>query len=178
MPIGVAQFNRVKNMKVIQTIAFLVLSAVSTSGFAVHEPIVHRDYMALPFPQLHIEVSGETNPLKKINKEVDGKEIVLAGWFTKTWMDTENNNSYNWVLANTPTICEHTGIPLPTQVVLIENPRGLPLIASEEQPFYAFGKIRVEQTIDHIYTSTYTMELHDVIPYDVSQHKTAQHTSH
>ncbi len=164
-------------MKVIQTIAFLALSAISSSSFASYESVSHNDYQALPFPQLHVESAGETNPLKKINKDIDGKEIVLAGWFTKTWMDAENNDSYNWVFANIPTICEHTGIPMPTQVILVENPKNIKLVASEDQPFYAFGKIRVEQTIDHIYTSTYTLELHDVIPYDASQHKSESNKS-
>ncbi len=164
-------------MKVIQTIAFLALSAISSASFAAYKPVNHQNYLPLPFPQLHAEKKGETNPLKKINTEIDGKEIVLAGWFSKTWMDTENNDSHNWVFANIPSICEHTGIPLPTQVVLIDNPKNIKLVANEEQPFYAFGKIRVEQTIDHIYTSTYTLELHDVLPYDATQHKTPQNSA-
>lgn len=139
----------------------IIITLCSIMSFGV---LANNQYSPVIWNDLKID-----NPLVKdvfvnVNREINNNKVVIPAYIVKSWMKDQDDNPILFLSAQ-PYVCEHSAIPYANQMIKLKNINGLELSSDNAIPVYAFGEINIEKNIAGLFSSAYTMKLHDVIPY-------------
>ncbi len=95
--------------------------------------------------------------------ELNGQRIALAGYMTP--FNVEDGMTRTFLLVPYVGACIHVPAPPPNQIVLVEAPEPVQVLAMWE-PFKAVGSLRVETIDTGLAEVGYTMALERIDPYD------------
>ena len=97
--------------------------------------------------------------------DLNGQRISLAGYMTP--FNVEDGMTRTFLLVPYVGACIHVPAPPPNQIVLVEAPEPVEVLAMWE-PFQAIGSLRVETVDTGLAEVGYTMALERIAPYDAS----------
>mgnify|MGYP002333762405 CR=1 FL=1 len=139
----------------------LPLILLSCSAFAA---INHDIYAPVAWQELKVENPEIKDVFVNVNSHVEQQDVVIPAFVVKSWMKTDENQPI-YFLSTQPYVCEHSQPPYANQMIKIDNIPNLPLSADNAIPVYAFGNISIDANKADMFSSAYTIELHDILPY-------------
>lgn len=139
----------------------LLLQMISLPSWAV---VDHDAYESLIWNSLKVDKPGVKNVFTEVNDGVDTHNIVIPAYIVKSWMKDDQEQPVFFLSAQ-PYVCEHSAIPYANQMVKIVNAKRLEIEADNGIPVYAFGNITIEENRAGLFSSAYTIDLHDIVPY-------------
>lgn len=148
-------------MKPYLLLALLILpfSSLAEVDHNLYDPVMWQD--------LKIENPAVKDVFINVQHDVDQQDIVIPAFIVKSWMQTKDNQPVYFLSAQ-PYVCEHSQIPYANQMIKIINQENIELTADNATPVYAFGNISVDANKAGLFSSAYTIELHDIQPYPAS----------
>ncbi len=143
--------------------SYLLLALLTLPFFSLAE-VDHNLYVPIVWQHLKIENPVVKDVFVNVQRDVDQKNIVLPAYIVKSWMKTQYNQPVYFLSAQ-PYVCEHSHIPYANQMIKIINRPGIEIISDNAIPVYAFGYISIDANKAGLFSSAYTIELHDIQPY-------------
>lgn len=141
-----------------------IIYALLLLPFSVLAAIEYEQYLPVVWQDLKIDNPAVKDVFVNVQKNLEQKDIVIPAFIVKSWMKN-NNQQPIYFLSAQPYVCEHSKPPYANQMVKVNTSLNIDLLADNAVPIYAFGNIMVDANKAGIFSSAYTIELHDIQPY-------------
>lgn len=132
--------------------------------FSVLATIENDQYSPVVWQDLKIDNPTVKDVFVNVQKNLEQQDIVIPTFIVKSWMKNDNQQPVYFLSAQ-PYVCEHSKPPYANQMIKVNTSLNIELLADNAVPVYAFGNIRIDTNKAGMFSSAYTIELHDIQPY-------------
>lgn len=144
--------------------SYLFFILLLLSSFPALATIQYEQYKSVTWQELKIDNPDVKNVFINVYRELDRENIVIPAFIVKSWMKGEDGQSIYFLSAQ-PYVCEHSPPPYANQMIKIHTTQDLESIADNGTPIYAFGNVIIEANKAGLFSSAYTIQLDDILPY-------------
>jgi hypothetical protein len=141
-----------------------LLLALLTLPFSSLAEVDHDLYAPIVWQNLKIDNPAVKDVFVNVQHDVEQQDIVIPAFIVKSWVKTQDDQPVYFLSAQ-PYVCEHSQIPYANQMIKIINQPGIELASDNATPVYAFGNISIDANKAGLFSSAYTIELHDIQQY-------------
>lgn len=144
--------------------SYIFFISLFFSSFPTLATIHHGNYQSVVWQELKVDNPDIKDVFINVYRDLDKKNIVIPAFIVKSWMKDEDGHSIFFLSAQ-PYVCEHSPPPYANQMIKVHTKLNLELMADNGTPIYAFGNVTIEASKAGLFSSAYTMNLDDILPY-------------